>query len=111
MDLARREQSVNNELRLTMIDTTRRCNMRRRFLARVVVPTAVIGTALLTGVQAAAQGARPGATSAVAEKAAPSLKTPWGDPDLQGIWNASGATPMERPAAFAGRATLTNDEI
>jgi hypothetical protein len=85
--------------------------MRGRFLAWVGIPAAVIGTAWLTVVLTAAQGARPGAKSPVAEKAPAALRTPWGDPDLQGIWNASGATPMERPAAFAGRDSLTDDEI
>ena len=37
--------------------------------------------------------------------------TPWGDPDLQGIWHSSGATPMERPDAFAGRETLSEEEV
>jgi hypothetical protein len=85
--------------------------MRRRFLAWVGIPAAVIGTASLTGVPSAAQGALPGATSTVAKKAAAVLRTPWGDPDLQGIWTASGVTPMERPAAYAGRETLTDNEI
>ena len=26
--------------------------------------------------------------------------TPWGDPDIQGIWHSSGATPMERPDEY-----------
>ena len=38
-------------------------------------------------------------------------KTPWGDPDLQGIWHSSGATPMERPDEFQGRETLTAEEV
>ncbi len=37
-------------------------------------------------------------------------RTPWGDPDLQGIWNSSGATPMERPDEFEDRVTLSNEE-
>ena len=38
-------------------------------------------------------------------------KTPWGDPDLQGIWNFGTITPLERPAQFKDRATLTPDEV
>ena len=30
-----------------------------------------------------------------------------GRPDLQGIWNNSTRTPLERPAEFTGRPTLT----
>ena len=38
------------------------------------------------------------------------LSTPWGHPDLQGIWTNSTITPLERPAAFAGREFLTEEE-
>ncbi len=34
-----------------------------------------------------------------------------GQPDLQGTWANNNATPLERPAAFAGRATLTDEEL
>jgi len=37
--------------------------------------------------------------------------TPWGDPDLQGIWHSSGATPMERPDEYEGRQTLSEEEV
>jgi hypothetical protein len=36
--------------------------------------------------------------------------TPDGQPDLQGIWNNATLTPMERPAQYAGRPTLTEQE-
>jgi hypothetical protein len=38
------------------------------------------------------------------------LRTPWGHPDLQGIWTNSTITPLERPAAFAGREFMTEEE-
>jgi hypothetical protein len=38
-------------------------------------------------------------------------KTPWGDPDLQGIWPGNMGVPMQRPATFGERATLTEDEF
>ncbi|HTS49373.1 MAG TPA: hypothetical protein VMH05_15580 [Bryobacteraceae bacterium] len=37
-------------------------------------------------------------------------RTPDGHPDLQGIWNLMTATPLERPAEFAGKATVTDAE-
>ena len=37
-------------------------------------------------------------------------KTPWGDPDLQGIWNNSTITPLERPKELAGTAFLTDQQ-
>ena len=40
-------------------------------------------------------------------------RTPWGDPDLQGTWSTDAAIsiPLQRPAQFAGRATLTDEEF
>jgi hypothetical protein len=37
-------------------------------------------------------------------------KTPWGEPDLQGIWSGDTLTPLERPAKFANRPVLTEQE-
>jgi len=37
-------------------------------------------------------------------------RTPWGDPDLQGVWNYATMTPLERPRDFASRAVLTAEE-
>lgn len=40
-----------------------------------------------------------------------SLQTSWGHPDLQGVWDFSSNTPMERPPELADRAELTDEEI
>jgi len=37
--------------------------------------------------------------------------TPWGDPDLQGIWSNPNVIPLERPAEFGAREFLTEEEI
>lgn len=37
-------------------------------------------------------------------------QTPWGAPDLQGLWNYNTLTPLERPSELEGRAFLTDDE-
>lgn len=39
-------------------------------------------------------------------------RTPWGDPDFQGIWttNEMHGVPLERPAEFAGKDALTAEE-
>jgi hypothetical protein len=37
-------------------------------------------------------------------------RTPDGQPDLQGVWSNATLTPLERPAAFAGREFLTEQE-
>ena len=37
-------------------------------------------------------------------------RTPWGDPDLQGIWSIATITPFERPAGLKDKAQLTEPE-
>src|SRR5688572_26852876 len=38
-------------------------------------------------------------------------RTPWGDPDLQGVWRYEAAIALERPAEFKGREFLTDEEV
>ena len=42
---------------------------------------------------------------------AAALRTPWDDPDLQGIWSYATITPLQRPAALTGRKFLTDEEV
>jgi len=44
------------------------------------------------------------------EKGTGGTRTPWGDPDLQGIWSIATITPFERPSALADKAQLTEQE-
>jgi hypothetical protein len=46
-----------------------------------------------------------------AASAQTSLKTPWGDPDIQGVWDYRSITPLERPRQFGDRAYLTDAEV
>jgi hypothetical protein len=39
------------------------------------------------------------------------LQTPWGDPNLQGVWTGSTLTPVERPLELAGKDLLTEEEV
>ena len=59
-----------------------------------------------------------GAVSASGQAPATRTLKPWtpprtvdGQPDLQGVWHYSGGTPLERPAALAGKASLTDEEL
>ena len=45
-----------------------------------------------------------------AQRAA-SLRTPWGEPDLQGIWSNPAVTPLERAEEYDTREFLTEEEI
>jgi hypothetical protein len=38
------------------------------------------------------------------------FRTPWNEPDLQGIWSGETLTPLQRPARFAGKPVLTPEE-
>ena len=37
-------------------------------------------------------------------------RTPWGEPDLQGIWTYATMTPLERPRDLAGKRVLNDEE-
>lgn len=78
--------------------------MSHRHAAGAVLLTVAIGAgALASGV--AGQDA-----AGAADDYAPD-RTPWGDPDLQGIWGAGYIfTPLERPADFEGREFLSVQE-
>ena len=38
------------------------------------------------------------------------LRTPWGDPNLQGLWNNFTITPLERPATFSDQEFLSPED-
>src|SRR5947209_9558066 len=63
-------------------------------IAAVAVGPAVSVLATRTSAQA----------SAVSHTA---LKTPWGEPDLQGIWTEEFDTPLQRPARYGSQEFLT----
>src|SRR5215510_8209395 len=37
-------------------------------------------------------------------------KTPWGDPDLQGVWNDATSTPLQRPGTVGAKDVLNDEE-
>src|SRR6266702_461792 len=45
-----------------------------------------------------------------AVRAGPAPKTPWGEPDLQGIWTNNYEIPLQRPARYANKEFLTDEE-
>ena len=66
---------------------------------RVVASVVVLVVALAGTAGAGGQGA-----------ASETPRTPWGDPDLQGIWEYWTFTPLQRPDDLADRAVLTAEE-
>ena len=79
--------------------------MRNQFLAVMGALVAVLAVSLAP-VFVAAQSP----TAAAAQAHTPP-QTPWGEPDLQGIWSRNSEAPLERPEEDAGRAVLTDEEV
>jgi len=52
-----------------------------------------------------------GSALLVAQTKAPVARAADGHPDLQGVWDFRSATPLERPARFAGREFMTPEEV
>jgi hypothetical protein len=64
----------------------------------------LIGVFVVVGLVAAVAG--------LLRQAPPSAdgRTPWGDPDLQGIWTDPYQTPLQRPPQFANKEFFTDEE-
>ena len=75
--------------------------MNRRWISSIVFAAAA---AMVMASALVAQTTKTGAPKAAAAKTtntatkAYAKKTPWGDPDLQGVWNDATSTPLQRPA-------------
>jgi hypothetical protein len=83
--------------------------MRERFLGsmiRVAIPAAAAGAVILVPItRTQAQAPLSSATAP-----APTLKTPWGEPDLQGIWTDETDTPLQRPAKYSNQEFFTETQ-
>ena len=81
--------------------------MRTRLL-KSIAALAVVLSVLVFLKPAQVTVAQEGPTaSATAPAAAATLKTPWGEPDLQGIWMDESDTPLQRPAKYANQEFFT----
>ena len=81
---------------------------------RLVMPltkSLIVAIAIGGFAAVAVEGQSPPPSNGAASKSFAVPRTPWGDPDLQGIWNFGTITPLERPAQFKDRATLTPEEV
>jgi hypothetical protein len=78
--------------------------MRIRLL-KSVGASFVLASALLLQ-QPAQMSAQNQVTTASLPTSAP-LNTPWGEPDLQGIWTVESDTPLQRPAKYATQELFT----
>src|SRR5437016_4227181 len=87
----------------------RRYAMSRRFLELLGVAAVLIAVVLLLKFARAPVDAQTQAGKATA-KPGPAPATPVGEPDLQGIWTRDSDEPLERPARYAGKEFLTDEE-
>src|SRR4029079_1354058 len=81
---------------------------------RLLLPAAAVIVALtVVPRMATAQSGGPSRATNTAGKTWTVPRTPWGDPDLQGLWPSSDmqGTPYERPAQFGDRPTLSQQEL
>ena len=81
--------------------------MRYELIA-LIGRTAVVGTVVYVAPAFIA-----GQASSVASKAKAwtRFKTPWGDPDLQGVGTNHHGVPLERPSNLEERMALTDQEV
>jgi len=79
--------------------------MRRQLLHSML--TVVIATAGGAIISLSITPTSAQAPAASAEGPTAALKTPWGEPDLQGIWMDEVDTPLQRPAKYAGQEFFT----
>ena len=72
---------------------------------RCLVPLSTVIAVVLLGAAGVAGQTQP----AAADSWAPS-RTPWGEPDLQGVWDYRTITPLQRSSEFAGQEFFTKEE-
>jgi len=77
-------------------------------MSAFVIAGVLFGATSAAGQTAAKPAPKP-AAKAPAKTAA--SKTPWGDPDLQGIYTFSTLTPLQRPNNVTGKVALTEAEL
>jgi hypothetical protein len=83
--------------------------MRERFSA-LMACGAVVAAAAAAVISAPTTNASAQAPAAPGTPAPAPPKTPWGEPDLQGIWTDETTTPLQRPARFANQEVFTEAE-
>jgi hypothetical protein len=81
--------------------------MRGRFSGSMIT-VAIAGAAVSAVISASITPAQAQSPAASATVPASALKTPWGEPDLQGIWTDETNTPLQRPAQYATQEFFTD---
>jgi hypothetical protein len=80
--------------------------MRHRFSGSMIM--VAVASAAVSAVMSVSSTRTPAQALAASVMApASALKTPWGEPDLQGIWTDETDTPLQRPAKYADQEFFT----
>ncbi|MGE3179006.1 MAG: hypothetical protein AB7O32_16165 [Vicinamibacterales bacterium] len=83
--------------------------MRARFVSAIgAVAVVFAATAIVKLTSVGVAGQTP--TAAAKGKAPAAIKTPWGDPDLQGIWTDEFDTPLQRNPKYGTKELFTDAE-
>jgi hypothetical protein len=80
--------------------------MLDRFSGSIITVAVAAASAVISMPTARTQAQAPLASGTV-QMPASALKTPWGEPDLQGIWTDEFDTPLWRPARYANQEFFT----
>jgi len=83
--------------------------MARRFLGVIALATVFLAAIVLLKLAPVPVGGQASKPAATAVKG-PAPKTPWGEPDLQGIWTDIYETPLQRSPLHAGKEFFTDEE-
>jgi hypothetical protein len=99
---------VSKQIHCSSAEEAKEDIMRGRF-SRSMITVAVAAAALIAGLSVPITRTS-GQTPAASVKAATggaALKTPWGEPDLQGIWTDESDTPLQRSPKYANQEFFT----
>ncbi len=85
--------------------------MNHRLLTSIGIAVVSLSTAAGQVPKTTAQApAKVVAKATAAGKKPGAFRTPWGDPDLQGVWNDATSTPLQRPGGVGSKDVLTDEE-
>lgn len=98
---------------LTLRQAQGEAERSRSFTSMGALAGTIVVVSLLAGpamAQTAPAATKPATASQARAAAAKMPRTPWGDPDLQGVWNIATSTPLQRSAQFGEKLVLNEDE-
>jgi hypothetical protein len=79
-----------------------------RKLALLMIPAVAVLEPQVTSGQSQARAT---AVSSPRAEAGAVARTPWGDPDLQGVWTSATRAPFQRPVEYGNREFLSDEEF